>query len=309
MTASRAAEKRARVFINRSELRVDATVGCERDTTEPAHHISVQEMTMAYGMRSDDDRRRHRRDDDDDRRSGMRRQDDDERDMRRSYAGYGGARGGYERDDERNQDRDRGFGMQGEYGAERYRPFGEDRGRGGYGGSNQQRYGGSYGNQQRYGDRSQSAGRFGEGEGYGSQHGGESSYGRGSMSTGNDNQWEQRAYGSQQQQQSGPYRGHGPKGYKRSDDRIKEEVCDCLTDAAHLDASQIEVAVKDGEVTITGKVDSREDKRTAEDMAERVSGVKHVQNNLRVEQKASAMSAMGMGSDGNKSGRGGQQGQ
>ncbi len=80
----------------------------------------------------------------------------------------------------------------------------------------------------------------------------------------------------------GRFRGVGPKGYARSDDRIRELVCDDLMDDAWLDASAIEVAVKDGEVTLSGSVDSREAKRLAEDIAEHAGGARHVQNNLRI---------------------------
>ena len=38
----------------------------------------------------------------------------------------------------------------------------------------------------------------------------------------------------------------------------------------------------DGEATLTGTIARREDKRRAEDIADRVSGVSHVQNNLRL---------------------------
>jgi osmotically-inducible protein OsmY len=41
--------------------------------------------------------------------------------------------------------------------------------------------------------------------------------------------------------------------------------------------------VKDGEVTLSGTVVSRGLKYRAEDLAELASGVRHVQNNLRVE--------------------------
>lgn len=78
------------------------------------------------------------------------------------------------------------------------------------------------------------------------------------------------------------YRGVGPKGYVRSDDRVREDVCDRLSDHPLIDASDIEVAAAAGEVTLTGGVSSRAAKRTAEDCAERVSGVTHVQNNLRI---------------------------
>lgn len=79
----------------------------------------------------------------------------------------------------------------------------------------------------------------------------------------------------------GEHRGRGPKGYRRSDDRIREDINDRLTDDAWLDASDIDVEVKDGEVTLSGTVRSRDDKRRAENIAESVSGVTHAQNNLR----------------------------
>jgi hypothetical protein len=82
------------------------------------------------------------------------------------------------------------------------------------------------------------------------------------------------------------HRGVGPKGYQRSDERINEEVHDRLTDDPWLDASNIEVAVKGGEVTLSGTVDNREAKHRAERLIEDLSGVSHVQNNLRVNPNA-----------------------
>lgn len=80
----------------------------------------------------------------------------------------------------------------------------------------------------------------------------------------------------------GGYYGRGPKGYRRSDERIREDVNDRLTDDWRVDASDIEVTVSSCEVTLNGTVGSREERRRAEDIAESVSGVRHVQNNLRV---------------------------
>jgi len=76
--------------------------------------------------------------------------------------------------------------------------------------------------------------------------------------------------------------GRGPKGYKRSDDRIREEICDRMTDDPVLDATEIEVEVTEGEVTLSGSVASRDQKRRAEDIAEAIGGVKDVTNQLRV---------------------------
>ena len=83
---------------------------------------------------------------------------------------------------------------------------------------------------------------------------------------------------------AGPHRGRGPRGYKRSDERIKEDLNDRLTDHPYLDASDVEVIVSTGEVTLSGTVPSRYEKRLAEDLAETVSGVSHVQNNIRAQQ-------------------------
>ena len=76
--------------------------------------------------------------------------------------------------------------------------------------------------------------------------------------------------------------GRGPKGYQRSDERIREEISDRLMADDDLDASDIEVAVKGGEVTLTGMVEDRSAKRLAELIAESVMGVEDVMNGLRV---------------------------
>ena len=78
-------------------------------------------------------------------------------------------------------------------------------------------------------------------------------------------------------------RGLGPKGYKRSDERISEEVHQRLTDDSWLDASNISCSVSGGEVTLSGTVENREAKHRAERIVEDLSGVNHVQNNLRIE--------------------------
>jgi hypothetical protein len=83
------------------------------------------------------------------------------------------------------------------------------------------------------------------------------------------------------------HRGRGPRNYKRSDERIREDVSDNLMDSAELDATDIEVLVENGEVTLNGSVGDRHDKRLAEDLAE-VRGVQHVQNNLRIQRSSSS---------------------
>ncbi|WP_366655847.1 BON domain-containing protein [Fodinicurvata sp. EGI_FJ10296] len=80
------------------------------------------------------------------------------------------------------------------------------------------------------------------------------------------------------------HRGKGPRGYRRSDQRIEEDCNDRLTDDPFVDARDIQVSVSNGEITLSGEVDSKRAKRHAEDCADSVSGVTHVQNNLRIRQ-------------------------
>jgi CBS domain-containing protein len=80
----------------------------------------------------------------------------------------------------------------------------------------------------------------------------------------------------------GLHAGRGPRGYQRSDARIREDICDRLTDHPAIDASEVEVAVKGCEVTLNGTVESRAVKHLVETMAETVPGVRDIHNQLRV---------------------------
>jgi len=71
------------------------------------------------------------------------------------------------------------------------------------------------------------------------------------------------------------HRGRGPRGYTRSDERIRDDVNDR------------EVEVSASEVTLASQIPSREETRRAEDIADAVPGVKHVENNLRVRGRSS----------------------
>ena len=199
------------------------------------------------------------------------------------------------------------------------RDFGQSGSRGGYGGS----FGGAYGGGQEgqsgwrpyVGESSYGGSRGSWGGGYGSSggYGGGSGYGRGSygQQQGGRGFWDKASdevsswFGDDEarhRREQDEHRGRGPKGYTRSDERIKEDVNDRLTDDGWLDASDVEVQVSSGEVTLTGQVNSREEKRRAEDIAEAVSGVKHVQNNLRVKSSTSQTTTTQMGSTGTGTG-------
>lgn len=84
-------------------------------------------------------------------------------------------------------------------------------------------------------------------------------------------------------EEHGPYSGRGPRNFRRSDERIFEEVGELLTRDAWLDASDIEVDVRNGEVHLRGAVQDREAKRRAEDIVENAVGVVDVHNEIRVQ--------------------------
>jgi len=80
------------------------------------------------------------------------------------------------------------------------------------------------------------------------------------------------------------YAGRGPKGYRRSDERIKEDVCEVLERHPLIDASEMEISVTDGVVVLRGAVENRAQKRLAEFSIENLSGVKDVRNELLINQ-------------------------
>lgn len=91
-----------------------------------------------------------------------------------------------------------------------------------------------------------------------------------------------RTFTSGRETQTSPYVGKGPKGYKRSDDRIREEVCERLAWDGEVDASDIAVTVQNGEVMLEGTVETRRMKHRSEDVVDEIRGVIDVHNRLTV---------------------------
>jgi osmotically-inducible protein OsmY len=81
----------------------------------------------------------------------------------------------------------------------------------------------------------------------------------------------------------GRFAGRGPKGWRRSDERIREDINERLTAHPDIDATEIDVQVRECEVTLLGTVEDRSSKRMAEELAENVAGVKEVHNNIRIQ--------------------------
>lgn len=78
------------------------------------------------------------------------------------------------------------------------------------------------------------------------------------------------------------FRGFGPLGYLRSDARILEDVSEELNEHERIDAEDIAVRVRDGEVTLLGSVPDENMSRLAVAATERLRGVRSVHNLLAV---------------------------
>lgn len=83
--------------------------------------------------------------------------------------------------------------------------------------------------------------------------------------------------------ESSNFRGVGPKGYRRSDDRILEEACERLYRSPEVDPSNIEVSVEEGVIILKGSVEKRSYKIAAERIIEHLPGVMDVRNEVVVQ--------------------------
>jgi len=184
-----------------------------------------------------------------------------------------------------NRDRGYGVGVSGQYWTRDGHGGGENRGYGDNRGyetrsHDEQRFAGQYG------QRDLNQDRFRSGWGSGNRGGGASSfdreYGSGSaelnaLGVGGLQQGGFASYGERTS-----FHGRGPKGYARSDERIREDLSERLCEDHDVDATEISIVVKDGEVTLIGTVENRRQKHRAEDITDSVMGVKEVHNQLRV---------------------------
>lgn len=79
----------------------------------------------------------------------------------------------------------------------------------------------------------------------------------------------------------GRYAGIGPRKFHRSEQRIREDVCEALT-VHDIDVSDLDVDVAESEVTLRGSVPDRATKREAVELAESIPGVSDVHTHIHV---------------------------
>lgn len=79
----------------------------------------------------------------------------------------------------------------------------------------------------------------------------------------------------------------GPKGYTRSDERVREDISERLMQCYDIDSSEVTVQVQSGRVTLEGTVPDRHMKHAIEDIADAAPGVQDVDNRIRVSSSGS----------------------
>ncbi len=85
----------------------------------------------------------------------------------------------------------------------------------------------------------------------------------------------------------------GPKGYRRSDERIREDLCERIMQTGHIDSSEVTVDVKGGQVLLEGTMPERWMKHTIENLADSCPGVKDIENKIRVQPAAGTGTPVG----------------
>ena len=70
---------------------------------------------------------------------------------------------------------------------------------------------------------------------------------------------------------------------RRSDERVLRDILQALAENEAIRSGEIDIVVRDGEVTLTGTVADRATRKQAEFCVAAVDGVKDVTNQLRIE--------------------------
>ena len=74
----------------------------------------------------------------------------------------------------------------------------------------------------------------------------------------------------------------GPKGYQRSDERLREDISERLMEARYIDSSDVTVEVSGAKVVLEGTVPERRMKHAIEDLVDACPGVQDIENRIRV---------------------------
>lgn len=109
-------------------------------------------------------------------------------------------------------------------------------------------------------------------------------YSRGGHGQGGQSNFSQGMFGQYQDHQQSViprHRGPAPKGYQRSDERLREIIAERLMEDPAVDASDVSITAVSGKVMLEGSVTQRRMKYLIEDVVEEC-GAKDVENRLQV---------------------------
>jgi hypothetical protein len=125
----------------------------------------------------------------------------------------------------------------------------------------------SYGDWQRHSSGTTSGARGQEGIGFSGEH-----------------TWGEEQFNAELREEQGRVKPkRSPQGRRRSDEALAQDIHEILTEDPELDATDIEVEVVGGAVTLSGIVYSSDAKLLAEELVETLPGVREVHNRLRIE--------------------------
>jgi osmotically-inducible protein OsmY len=95
----------------------------------------------------------------------------------------------------------------------------------------------------------------------------------------------ERGEGSTDEEQGRRQANSGPRARRKSDESLRQEIREILTADPELEATDIEVEVEGGAVTLRGAVVDPDARLLAEELVESLAGVREVHNRLRVERE------------------------
>lgn len=117
---------------------------------------------------------------------------------------------------------------------------------------------------------------------------GASSGARGQEGLGNpgENTWGEEQFQAERREEQGRRQGNsGPRSRRKPDESLRQEIREILTADPELEATDIEVEVEGGAVTLRGAVVDSDARLLAEELVESLAGVREVHNRLRVERE------------------------
>lgn len=81
------------------------------------------------------------------------------------------------------------------------------------------------------------------------------------------------------------FSGRGPRGYKRSDESLLDQVCLALERTPSVDASDLEVYVEDGCAYLKGSLPTRGMRYLAEDLVDSIPGIVDVFTQIKIKER------------------------